>query len=59
MRYLVVLPGSLPFPPIMGGATENLVNYYVEANEISEKNEYIVVSAYNKCLKDYHIRTKD
>ena len=56
MRYLVVLPGSLPFPPIMGGATENLVNYYVESNEISKKNEYIVVSAYNKCLKDYHIQ---
>ena len=50
MKYLVILPGGLPFPPVLGGATENLVSYYIDKNEKSKFNDFIVVSSYNKMV---------
>lgn len=52
MKILVILPGSLPFPPLLGGATEKLVSYYIDENEKTGNHQYTVISPYDKRCND-------
>lgn len=58
MKILVITPGALPFPPVNGGAVENLISLYINHNEKSHKHEYIVVSKYVKNIEKYQKKYK-
>lgn len=36
MKLTIITPGTLPFPPSQGGAVENLIQSFVDKNEISK-----------------------
>lgn len=53
MKIIVITPGALPFPPINGGAVENLISLYIENNEKKHQNDYVVISRYVNGIKKY------
>lgn len=64
MKYLLVPSTMLPFPPVKGGAVQNLMKFYVEWNEKQKKKNDIVVlsvfdpeakraSGYSSCKVEY------
>jgi len=46
MKVAVITSGILPVPAVEGGAVENLIDYYIEANEASGKHEITVFSVH-------------
>lgn len=48
MKIVMIPSTMLPFPPVKGGAVQNLIKSYVEWNEHNAKDELIVFSIYNK-----------
>lgn len=57
MKIAIITSGILPVPAVEGGAVENLIDYYLNANEISGEHEITVYSIspkkylYNKTYK--------
>lgn len=52
MRVLVIPSPMLPWPPVKGGAVQNLIRFYAEWNENANSSKEIeVVSIYNKEAK--------
>lgn len=53
MRIAVITSGTLPVPPVDGGAVENLIDSYLKYNEINGKHEFVVYSVNsNKAQKE-------
>ena len=44
MKIAIITSGILPLPAVQGGAVENLIDYYVNYNEISGDHEIAVYS---------------
>lgn len=38
-KIAIISYGGLPLPPVKGGAVENLIQFFVENNEIQKKAE--------------------
>lgn len=56
-KIAIIVPGSLPMPPVKGGAVESLLYNIIKENEIQEKVRLVIYSAYDreavKASKDY------
>lgn len=44
MKIAIVTSGSLPIPPVHGGAVENLVDIFIKHNEMTEEHEILIIS---------------
>ena len=44
MKIAIITSGILPLPAVLGGAVENLIDYYVNYNETSGDHEITVYS---------------
>lgn len=48
MKIAVITSGILPVPAVKGGAIENLIDYYLEYNEIHKLHDITIYSIYDK-----------
>lgn len=48
MKVLMVPSTMLPFPPVKGGAVQNLIKTYVEYNESTGNHQLSILSVYDK-----------
>lgn len=48
MKIAVLTSGILPVPSVQGGAVENLIDFYLEYNDIHKIHDITVYSIYNK-----------
>lgn len=48
MKIAIITSGTLPVPPVNGGAVENLIDLYLKYNEIHGEHEFIIYSVYSK-----------
>ena len=48
MKIAVLTSGILPIPSVQGGAVENLIDFYLEYNDIHKIHDITVYSIYNK-----------
>ena len=51
MKILMIPSTMLPFPPIRGGAVQNLIDFFVSWNETHAQNELTVFSIYDRSAK--------
>ena len=51
MKIAVLTSGILPIPAVQGGAVENLIDYYLEYNDIHKLHDITVFSVYNKKVR--------
>lgn len=47
-KIAIIVPGSLPMPPVKGGAVENLLYNVITENEKKEKMQLVIYSTYDK-----------
>ncbi|MBQ8526778.1 MAG: glycosyltransferase family 4 protein [Clostridia bacterium] len=43
-KIAIITPGGLPMPPVKGGAVENLVQLFIESNELKKSVDFTVIS---------------
>ena len=48
MKIAILTSGILPVPAVQGGAVENLIDFYLEYNNIHKLHDITVISAYHK-----------
>lgn len=51
-RVAIILPESLPMPPVLGGAVENLTQLIIEHNERDNSLSLLVYSKWNEQVKE-------
>ena len=54
MRIAVLTSGILPVPAVLGGAVENLIDFYLEYNNLHHLHDITVFSAYHPSVKKNH-----
>ena len=47
-KICLVSDGTMPIPPVKGGAVETLIQFLVEQNEIEQKVFFYIISLYNE-----------
>ena len=53
MKIAILTSGILPVPAVQGGAVENLIDYYLDYNEIYKLHDITVFSAYHPNVKTH------
>ena len=53
MKIAVLTSGILPVPSVLGGAVENLIDFYLEYNEIHKIHDITVYSIYDKKVDNH------
>lgn len=53
MKIAVLTSGLLPVPAVQGGAVENLIDFYLEYNEIHQLHDITVYSIYNPLVNKH------
>jgi len=53
MRIAIITSGILPVPAVLGGAVENLIDYYLEYNEQHRLHDITLYSAWHPGVKDH------
>ena len=53
MKIAVLTSGLLPVPAVQGGAVENLIDFYLEYNEIHHLHDITIYSIYNPLVNDH------
>lgn len=56
MRIAIITSGILPIPAVQGGAVENLIDFYLEYNELHALHNITVYSVYHP---DVNLHTKE
>lgn len=56
MNILLINNLGLPLPPVLGGAVEHLINFFLEDNEINHMHHYDIISSYNE---DAEMKSKE
>lgn len=56
MKIAILTSGILPVPAVLGGAVENLIDFYLEYNNIHKLHDITVYSIYNKKVKKHPAR---
>lgn len=51
MKIAIITSGILPIPAVQGGAVENLIDFYLEYNELHQLHEITVYSVYHPNVK--------
>ncbi|WP_394121302.1 glycosyltransferase family 4 protein [Planococcus donghaensis] len=52
MNITVITSGTMPIPPVDGGAVENLIDLYLKDNEVHGQHEFTVYSTYSKAAEN-------
>lgn len=52
MKIAVITSGILPVPAVLGGAVENLIDFYLRYNEEEMNHDITVYSVYDKMVED-------
>ena len=47
MKIAILTSGILPIPAVQGGAVENLIDFYLEYNEMHHLHDITIYSIYN------------
>lgn len=53
MRIAILTSGILPIPAVQGGAVENLIDFYLEYNQIHKHHDITVYSTYHHDVKKH------
>lgn len=53
MKIAILTSGTLPIPAVLGGAVENLVDFYLDYNNIHELHDITVYSIYHPNVKSH------
>lgn len=53
MKIAVITSGILPVPAVQGGAVENLIDFYLEYNDIHQLHDITVFSVYHPDVKTH------
>lgn len=56
MKIAVITSGILPVPAVQGGAVENLIDFYLEYNDIHKLHDITVYSVYHPDVKAHPAR---
>lgn len=56
MKIAILTSGILPVPSVLGGAVENLIDFYLEYNNKHKLHDITVYSVYNKKVKKHPAR---
>ena len=51
MNIAIITSGILPVPAVLGGAVENLIDFYLEYNEIHRLHNITIYSSYHNAIK--------
>lgn len=51
MKIAILTSGILPIPALLGGAVENLIDFYLDYNNIHQLHDITVYSIYNDAIK--------
>lgn len=54
MKLAVLTCGMLPIPAVQGGAVENLVDYYLDYNDVNKLHDITVYSPWDPKVKNQH-----
>ena len=54
MKLAVLTCGMLPIPAVQGGAVENLIDYYLEYNDVNKLHDITIYSPWNPRVKNHH-----
>lgn len=54
MKLAVLTCGILPIPAVQGGAVENLIDYYLEYNDVNKLHDITVYSPWDPRVKNHH-----
>ncbi len=57
MKIALLSSGILPIPAVQGGAVENLVDFYLEYNELHHLHDITIYSVRGNMTKDYPLHT--
>ncbi len=53
MKIAILTSGILPVPAVQGGAVENLIDFYLEYNNVHRQHDIVVFSAYHPFVKNH------
>ncbi len=53
MKIAILTSGLLPVPAVQGGAVENLIDYYLEYNNVHRQHNITLYSAYHPAVKNH------
>ena len=53
MRIAILTSGILPIPAVLGGAVENLIDFYLDYNNVHQLHDITVYSIYNDAIKTH------
>ena len=56
MKIVILTSGILPVPAVLGGAVENLIDFYLEYNNEHKLHDITIYSVYNKKVKKHPAR---
>lgn len=56
MKIAILTSGILPVPAVLGGAVENLIDFYLEYNNEHKLHDITIFSVYNKKVKKHPAR---
>jgi glycosyltransferase involved in cell wall biosynthesis len=59
MRIAILTSGILPVPAVQGGAVENLIDFYLEYNQIHKHHDITVYSTYHHDVKKHSALLSD
>lgn len=59
MKLAVLTCGMLPIPAVQGGAVENLIDFYLEYNNLNKLHDIIVYSPWNSKIKNHSALTSN
>ena len=53
MKIAILTSGILPVPAVQGGAVENLIDFYLEYNNVQQLHDITIYSAYHPAVKKH------
>lgn len=53
MKIAILTSGVLPVPAVQGGAVENLIDFYLEYNELHKLHDITIYSVWNPSVKNH------
>ena len=59
MKIAILTSGILPVPAVQGGAVENLIDFYLEYNNIHKLHDITIYSVYHKDVKSHPALSSD
>lgn len=59
MKIAILTSGILPIPAVQGGAVENLIDFYLEYNDIHKLHDITIYSVFNEAVNSHQALESD